>query len=414
MLAFCMSTITSFSDTFGAPTSNACASPSACCWSPLILSSDAFIALANVLAVAAPEPASAAVGLATPPDACAAIDCICCNTEPIPLTFAVMLSPKLRETRTHREIRRRRTTRAMPDSEKDSSAPRVKAAKVRGNPALFGRSECGPGHDNRIVSLSARSSERFQSSRSGETRRMDSQANSLINPDARAGLASPAPGAAAAAALPGVGGAGADFGLGGFAERIPGISRMKGNPKLPFLIAVAFAVAVITALVLWSRAPDYRVLYSNLSDRDGGAIIAALQQANVPYKFADAGGAILVPSNQVHETRLKLAAMGLPKGGSVGFELMDNQKFGISQFAEQINYQRALEGELQRTIESINAVRGARVHLAIPKPSVFVRDKEAPSASVFIDLYPGRVLDEGKKPSRGWCRPACPTCPRRT
>ena len=243
---------------------------------------------------------------------------------------------------------------------------------------------------------------------------MDSQANSLINPDARAGLASPAPGAAAAA-LPGVGGAGADFGLGGFAERIPGISRMKGNPKLPFLIAVAFAVAVITALVLWSRAPDYRVLYSNLSDRDGGAIIAALQQANVPYKFADAGGAILVPSNQVHETRLKLAAMGLPKGGSVGFELMDNQKFGISQFAEQINYQRALEGELQRTIESINAVRGARVHLAIPKPSVFVRDKEAPSASVFIDLYPGRVLDEGKvKPSRGWCRPACPTCPRRT
>ncbi|MGC2949218.1 flagellar basal-body MS-ring/collar protein FliF [Burkholderia ambifaria] len=225
---------------------------------------------------------------------------------------------------------------------------------------------------------------------------MDSQANSLINPDARTGLASPVPGATAAAALPGAGGAGADFGFGGFAERIPGISRMKGNPKLPFVIAVAFAIAAITALVLWSRAPDYRVLYSNLSDRDGGAIIAALQQANVPYKFADAGGAILVPSNQVHETRLKLAALGLPKGGSVGFELMDNQKFGISQFAEQVNYQRALEGELQRTIESINAVRGARVHLAIPKPSVFVRDKEAPSASVFVDLYPGRVLDEGQ------------------
>ncbi|AOI58788.1 flagellar basal-body MS-ring/collar protein FliF [Burkholderia diffusa] len=225
---------------------------------------------------------------------------------------------------------------------------------------------------------------------------MDSQANSLINPDARTGLASPVPGATAAAALPGAGGAGADFGFGGFAERIPGITRMKGNPKLPFVIAVALAIAAITALVLWSRAPDYRVLYSNLSDRDGGAIITALQQANVPYKFADAGGAILVPSNQVHETRLKLAAMGLPKGGSVGFELMDSQKFGISQFAEQVNYQRALEGELQRTIESINAVKTARVHLAIPKPSVFVRDKEAPSASVFVDLYPGRVLDEGQ------------------
>ncbi|MXN60989.1 flagellar basal-body MS-ring/collar protein FliF, partial [Burkholderia pseudomallei] len=174
------------------------------------------------------------------------------------------------------------------------------------------------------------------------------------------------------------------------------IARMRGNPKLPFVIAAAFAVAVIVALVLWSRAPDYRVLYSNLSDRDGGAIIAALQQANVPYKFADAGGAILVPASQVHETRLKLAALGLPKGGSVGFELMDNQKFGISQFAEQINYQRALEGELQRTIESINAVKTARVHLAIPKPAVFVRDKEAPGASVFVDLYPGRVLDEGQ------------------
>ena len=225
---------------------------------------------------------------------------------------------------------------------------------------------------------------------------MDSQANSLINPDARTGLATPAPAAAAAAAVPGAGSAGADFGLGGFAERIPGIARIKGNPKLPFIIAAALAVAVIVALVLWSRAPDYRVLYSNLSDRDGGAIITALQQANVPYKFADAGGAILVPAAQVHETRLKLAAMGLPKGGSVGFELMDNQKFGISQFAEQINYQRALEGELQRTIESINAVRAARVHLAIPKPSVFVRDREAPSASVFVDLYPGRVLDEGQ------------------
>ncbi len=226
---------------------------------------------------------------------------------------------------------------------------------------------------------------------------MDSQANSLINPDARASLAATPPNAAAAAgALPGGAGAGADFGLGGFAERFSGLSRMRTNPRLPFIVITALVIAAIVGLVLWSRAPDYRVLYSNLSDRDGGAIIAARQQANVPYKFADAGGAILVPSNQVHETRLRLASMGLPKGGSVGFELMDNQKFGISQFAEQVNYQRALEGELQRTIESINAVRGARVHLAIPKPSVFVRDREAPSASVFVDLYPGRVLDEGQ------------------
>ncbi|MGV2293528.1 flagellar basal-body MS-ring/collar protein FliF [Trinickia sp. YCB016] len=225
---------------------------------------------------------------------------------------------------------------------------------------------------------------------------MDSQANSLINPDTRMGLTGAQPAAAGAGALPGGVGA-ADLGGGnGFAQRLSTLSQMRGNPRAPLIIAVAVLVAVVAALVLWSRTPDYKVLFSNLSDRDGGAIITSLQQANIPYKFAEGGGAILVPSDQVHEMRLRLAAQGLPKGGSVGFELMDNQKFGISQFAEQVNYQRALEGELEKTIESISTVREARVHLAIPKPSVFVRDKEAPSASVLVNLYPGRALDEGQ------------------
>ncbi|MEC5407524.1 flagellar basal-body MS-ring/collar protein FliF [Paraburkholderia sp. MPAMCS5] len=229
---------------------------------------------------------------------------------------------------------------------------------------------------------------------------MDSSANSLINPDARMGLAGAQPGAAAAGA--GQPGANADLGglgggLGGnFGQRLSGLAQMRGNPRAPLIFAVALLVAVVAALFLWSRAPDYKVLYSNLSDRDGGAIITALQQANIPYKFSDAGGAILVPAEQVHEMRLRLASQGLPKSGSIGFELMDNQKFGISQFAEQINYQRALEGELERTIESISSVKSARVHLAIPKPSVFVRDKEAPSASVLVNLFPGRALDEGQ------------------
>lgn len=227
---------------------------------------------------------------------------------------------------------------------------------------------------------------------------MDSSANSLINPDARMGLAGAQPGSAGAAG----GAAGLDLGGtgGGFATRFPGLptslSQMRGNPRAPLIFAVALLVAVVAGLILWSRAPDYKVLYSNVSDQDGGAIVAALQQANVPYKFSDAGGAILIPADQVHEMRLRLASQGLPKSGSVGFELMDNQKFGISQFAEQINYQRALEGELQRTIESISTVKSARVHLAIPKPTVFVRDREAPSASVMVNLYPGRMLDEGQ------------------
>ncbi|SAL63789.1 flagellar basal-body MS-ring/collar protein FliF [Caballeronia telluris] len=223
---------------------------------------------------------------------------------------------------------------------------------------------------------------------------METPNNSLITPDARMGLAGAQPGTlgnvSPAASL----GGGADFG--GLAQRMPMLSQFRSNPRMPLIVAVALLAAVVAALVLWSRQPDYRVLFSNLSDRDGGAIVAALQQGNIPYRLSDGGGAILVPSEQVHETRLRLASQGLPKNGSVGFELMDNQKFGISQFAEQVNYQRALEGELEKTIGSISSVKTARVHLAIPKPTVFVREKELPTASVMVNLYPGRVLDEGQ------------------
>ena len=227
---------------------------------------------------------------------------------------------------------------------------------------------------------------------------MDSTTN-LINPDARMGLTGSQPGAAGSIAA-GTGGAGysggADFGGAGFGPRMATLNQFRNNPRMPLIIAVAILAVVVAGLVMWSRQPDYRVLFSNLSDRDGGAIIAALQQGNIPYKIAESGGAILVPSDAVHETRLRLASQGLPKNGSVGFELMDNQKFGFSQFAEQVNYQRALEGELEKTIASISSVREARVHLAIPKPSVFVREKELPTASVMLNLYPGRALDEGQ------------------
>ncbi|MDP2451538.1 flagellar basal-body MS-ring/collar protein FliF [Polaromonas sp.] len=177
---------------------------------------------------------------------------------------------------------------------------------------------------------------------------------------------------------------------------LPWLEQLRANPRLPLMIGASAAVAAVAAMWLWSRAPDYGVLYSNLSDRDGGAIIASLQQMNIPYKFAAGGGALLVAADKVPEARLRLASQGLPKGGSVGFELMDNQKFGTSQFAEQINYQRALEGELARSINSISAVESARVHLALPKPSLFVRDQKKPSASVVLSLHRGRSLDEGQ------------------
>ena len=166
--------------------------------------------------------------------------------------------------------------------------------------------------------------------------------------------------------------------------------------KIGLVVGVAALFALIAAVWMWGQTPDYRVLYSNLSDRDGGSIIESLQQMNIPYKFAEGGGALLVASNKVHEARLKLASQGLPKGGNVGFELMENQKFGITQFAEQVNYQRALEGELARSVESIGAVAAARVHLAIPKPSVFIKEQQKPSASVVLSLQGGRLLDSAQ------------------
>ncbi len=176
------------------------------------------------------------------------------------------------------------------------------------------------------------------------------------------------------------------------AVQLQRVLNFPGARHLGLMLVGATMIAVMIAGYLWSQAPDYKVLYGNLSDRDGGGVIAALQTMNVPYKFAD-GGALLVPANQVHEVKLRLAGQGLPKGGLVGFEVMEGQKFGTSQFAEQINYQRALEGELARSIQSLSAVQSARVHLALTKPSAFLREQPKPSASVLLNLYPGRTLD---------------------
>lgn len=176
-------------------------------------------------------------------------------------------------------------------------------------------------------------------------------------------------------------------------ERLRGFNQLSSGRKLGLMLGLSALIALLIGVWLWVQTPEYRVLYSNLSDRDGGAIITSLQQMNVPYKMAEGGGAIMVPAGQVYEVRLRLASQGLPKGSVVGFELMENQKLGTSQFLEQVNYQRALEGELTRSIQSLAAVQSARVHLAIPRPTVFVRDQQKPGASVLISLYPGRVLD---------------------
>ncbi|MCE2856844.1 MAG: flagellar M-ring protein FliF [Comamonadaceae bacterium] len=161
-------------------------------------------------------------------------------------------------------------------------------------------------------------------------------------------------------------------------------------------MGLGFAGLVLALGVVFSAgksSQDYRVLFSNVNEGDGAAIITALQQMNVPYQFTEGGGAITVPQGLVYETRLKLAGQGLPKAGNVGFELLENQKFGTSQFVERVNYLRGLEGELARSVGSLGQVKSARVHLAVPKPSAFVREQERPTASVILTLHPGRMLD---------------------
>ncbi|WFE70475.1 flagellar basal-body MS-ring/collar protein FliF [Halomonas sp. M1] len=178
------------------------------------------------------------------------------------------------------------------------------------------------------------------------------------------------------------------------AERM--LKQLRGNPLVVLLVAAAASIAVVAALFMWASSPEYRVLYSNLSEADGGRIIAELDSRGVPYQFSEGGQALLVPGNHVHTLRLQLAEQGLPRGGNLGLELMDNQAFGISQFAEQVNFQRGLEGELARSIESLGPVERVRVHLSMAKPSVFIRDREPAKASIVLTLLPGRVLGEGQ------------------
>ncbi len=173
------------------------------------------------------------------------------------------------------------------------------------------------------------------------------------------------------------------------------MSRFSPRARALTLLSAALVAAIVSAAWLWSSSPSYSVLFSNLSDRDGGAVIAQLSQMNVPYRNAD-GGTILVPSDKVHEARLRLASQGLPKGSIVGFEILESQKFGLTQFQEQLNYQRGLEGELARSIQSLAPVASARVHLALPKNSGFLRERQLPTASVLLQLHPGKTLDRAQ------------------
>ncbi len=175
-----------------------------------------------------------------------------------------------------------------------------------------------------------------------------------------------------------------------------GLARMDNAQKTKFGLGALALLAIALAFFFMGQQPEWRVLYANLSDKDGGAVVAQLSQMNVPYKHAEGGQAILVPADKVHDTRLRLASQGLPKGSVTGFELMEANRFGMTQFQERLTFQRGLEGELTRSIQSLSSVQAARIHLALPNQNGFFREQQKPSASVLLTLHPGRTLDKAQ------------------
>jgi flagellar M-ring protein FliF len=173
------------------------------------------------------------------------------------------------------------------------------------------------------------------------------------------------------------------------------LNRLDPAQRFRIVSAIFLVMALFAGGFFLSRQVDWKILYVNLSDKDGGSVIAQLSQMNIAYKHSE-GGAILVPADKVHEIRLRLATQGLPKGSGVGYELMDNSRFGMTQFQERLTFQRGLEGELTRSIQSLGAVQGARVHLAMPQQNGFFREQQKPSASVLLSLHTGKSLDRAQ------------------
>lgn len=179
----------------------------------------------------------------------------------------------------------------------------------------------------------------------------------------------------------------------GFAalEGLGGLGVLK---QIGLMVGVAASIALGFWVVLWTQEPDFRPLYTDISHLEASQVADLLQQEEIRFKVDTNSGMLLVESDRINDARMKLAQEGFPAGNAMGYELLDKeQAFGTSQFMEKTRYQRSIEGELAKTVSSMNRVRGARVHLAMPKRSVFINDNRKPSASVFVELYPGQALD---------------------
>ncbi len=164
--------------------------------------------------------------------------------------------------------------------------------------------------------------------------------------------------------------------------------------KISLGVVAAVAILGIIGVVYYTGQVDYRVLFSNLTSEDASSIVSKLQEKKIPYQISASGSTISVPADKVAETRLELAASGLPQGGGVGFEIFDKKMMGATEFEQQLNYRRALQGELSRTINSLDEIASSRVHIVIPRDSLFIEQQKKPTASVTVKLKGGRTLQQ--------------------
>ena len=176
-----------------------------------------------------------------------------------------------------------------------------------------------------------------------------------------------------------------------FGERFNELSQGK---KIAALSLVALALASLLVMSLWLKTPDYQLLYANLSTEDAGAIVDKLKSQKIPFELSNQGRTIRVASDQLHEVRLQLAGEGLPEGSDVGLEIFDDTPLGMTEFVQKLNFQRALQGELTRTIKTLDAVAQVRIHLVIPKDNLFRKDKSRGKASVVLKIKSGKTLSE--------------------
>ncbi len=170
--------------------------------------------------------------------------------------------------------------------------------------------------------------------------------------------------------------------------------NLPANRKILIIVITGVTLASFVSLLLWTNRPQFQVLYSGLSQEDAGEVVVKLREKKVPYQIKSGGSSILVPKENVAEARLELASDGLPRGGGVGLELFNKTSLSSTSFVQRLNYQRAIQGELERTIGKFPEIRQTRVHLNIPKESLFLEDTREPSASVVVNLRSGRVLSQ--------------------